>query len=512
LEGAPVVFTLRRMNRLRASLVALTLAGCAADQSAVAPPAAPAAPQVGAPSVAPPAPPAPAASTAVAPATPPPSYDAEYRQLLEQMVAVDTSHGGETKLLEPIAALYRGVGVPVQILESSPGRGNLVARLKGSGAKKPLLLLAHVDVVPIEGQPWTVPPFAVTEKDGFLWGRGINDDKAMAAAIVALTLELARSHAPLTRDVIVALTSGEETGGSAGARWLTENHKELLDAEIALNEGGGLLVTDDFAKPVAEYVQVSEKIFQTFQLVVKGKGGHSSRPPTSGDPVVALARALVKVGEHRFKPNVLPEAKASFTSEVTAAEPAYVAALRHVIASAPRVSAADEAVLSKDAGYNAEIRTTCVTTMLKGSPQDNVLPTTAEASINCRILPTETRAQVQAELVKVIGDPNVTLTMAADFGDGPPSPFDGEVVDAVKKVTATKFPGTPVLPGTSAGASDSRFLRRIGIHAYGITPGAFARAEAKAGHSAHGPDERKSVKWLVPAADYFREIVRTLAL
>jgi acetylornithine deacetylase/succinyl-diaminopimelate desuccinylase-like protein len=428
------------------------------------------------------------------------------------MVSVDTSHGGETKLLEPIAALYREAGVPVQILESAPGRGNLIARLKGSGAKKPMLLLAHVDVVPVEGQPWTVSPFAVTEKDGFLWGRGINDDKSMAAAIVAVTLELARTHAPLTRDVIVALTSGEETGGGAGARWLVENHKDLIDAELALNEGGGTLITDDLAKPIAAFVGVSEKVYQSFHLTVQGKGGHSSRPPTTGDPVVALARALVKVGEHRFAPTVPPETKADFASELGTAEPVYVAALRHAIASAPRISAADDAVLSRDPTYNADLRTTCVTTMLKGSPQENVLPTTAEATVNCRILPGETRAEVRATLVKVMADPSVVLTEAGKFGAAPASPFSGEVVEAVSKVTAAMFPGIPVVPGMATGASDSVYLRGAGIRAYGVSPGMSSRAEGKAAHGAHGPDERKPVKWLAPGADYFREIVRTLAL
>jgi acetylornithine deacetylase/succinyl-diaminopimelate desuccinylase-like protein len=486
--------------------LSFALAACA-DQGTAPPPAMPPAPT--------PAPaPAPVASAppAPAPASPPPSYEQHYRQLLEQMVTVDTSHGHETTLLEPIAALYRDAGVPVQILESAPGRGNLVARLKGSGAKKPLLLLAHIDVVPVEGQPWTVPPFTVTEKDGFLWGRGINDDKSMAAANVALTLELARTHAPLTRDIIVALTSGEETGGGAGARWLTENHKELLDAEVALNEGGGMLLTDDFAKPVSMDIQVSEKIFQSFQLVVKGKGGHSSRPPTSGDPVVALARALLKVGEYRFAPTVLPETKADFLAQLATAEPQYVAALKHAAASAPRISPADDAVLLKDQGYNAAIRTTCVTTMLKGSPQDNVLPTTAEATVNCRILPGETVAQTHAMLVKVIGDTNVAVSELPEFGQGPASPFEGEVVEAVKKITAATYPGVPVLPGMSTGGSDSRFLRQMGIHAYGVSPGTGTRAEGKAGHGAHGPDERKSVKWLVPGADYYRDIVRTLVL
>jgi acetylornithine deacetylase/succinyl-diaminopimelate desuccinylase-like protein len=440
------------------------------------------------------------------------SYEALYRHLLEQFVTVDTSHGGETKLLEPVASLYRDVGVPVQILESAPGRGNLVARLKGSGAKKPLLLLAHVDVVPVEGQPWTVPPFGVTEKDGFLWGRGINDDKSMAAAIVAVTLELARTQTPLARDVIVALTAGEETGGAAGARWLTEHHRDLLDAEIALNEGGGTQLTDDWAKPIQVGVGVSEKVFQTFHLTVKGRGGHSSRPPTSGDPVVTLAKALVKVGEHRFPAKVLPETKADFEDQLAYAEPQYVPAMKHAIATSPHLLPADDAVLSKDAGYNAAVRTTCVTTMLEGAPQDNVLPTTAKAAINCRILPGETRAQVRDTLAKLISDPSVELSEGENIGDAAASPFEGEVVEAVKKVTAARMPGTPVVPGMSTGASDSRHLRNIGIKAYGVSPGMGTRAEAKAAHGAHGPDERKSIKWLVPGADYFRDVVRSLVL
>jgi acetylornithine deacetylase/succinyl-diaminopimelate desuccinylase-like protein len=496
------------MRRTHAvAFLVLSLTGCAADAATVAPAAAPPPPLASAP-VSPASPPL-ASAPSPAPELP---YFAQYRQLLEQMVSVDTSHGGETKLLEPIAALYRDAGVPVQILESAPGRGNLVARLKGSGAKKPLLLLAHVDVVPVEGQPWTVPPFAATEKDGFLWGRGINDDKSMAAAIVAITLELARTHAPLARDVIVALTAGEETGGFAGARWLCENHRDLLDAEIALNEGGGALLTDDLAKPVAFGVGVSEKIFQTFGLEVKGKGGHSSRPPTSGDPVVALARALVKIGEYRFPARVLPEAKANFEAELPYAGKEYVPALKHAIASAPRIAPADEAVLAKDAGYNASIRTTCVTTMLEGSPQANVLPTTAKAKVNCRILPGETRAQVKAALEKLIADPNVALTQDADFGDAAASPFEGEVVDAVRKAVQERFPGTPVVPGLSSGTTDSRYLRNIGIKAYGVSPGMGSRAEATAGHGAHGPDERKSIKWMEPGADYFRAVVRTLVL
>jgi acetylornithine deacetylase/succinyl-diaminopimelate desuccinylase-like protein len=485
----------------------LSLAGCAASASPVPPATA-----VADPALPPPRP--------VVPAAPPPSsradiaalpYGEAYRAILAQMVAVDTSHGEETKLLEPVAQMYRDAGVSVQMLEAVPGRGNLIARLKGSGAKKPLLLIAHVDVVPVAGQPWTVPPFALTEKDGFLWGRGVNDDKSMAAAIVALTLDLARKKTPLSRDVIVALTAGEETGGKEGARWLTEHHPELLDAEIALNEGGVALLDDAGAHVLAVNLTVSEKFFQTYHLSVKGKGGHSSQPPTSGDPVVTLARALLKVGSYRFTPRVLPEAKAAFSSEVATAEPEYAAALKRVVASAPRISPADDAILSRSAAYNSRYRTTCVTTMLKGSPQDNVLPTTAEATVNCRILPGETVDQVTAQLTRVIGDANVEITLSPDNGSGPASPYEGEVVEAVKKVSATAYPGAVVLPAMMTGASDSRYLRKIGIHAYGVTPSTVSRAEEKAGHSWHGADERYRASWFVPAAEFFRQVVLTLA-
>jgi acetylornithine deacetylase/succinyl-diaminopimelate desuccinylase-like protein len=434
------------------------------------------------------------------------------RGLLAQMIAVDTSHGHETTLLEPLAALYREAGVPVQVLESSPGRGNLVARLHGSGAKKPLLLLAHVDVVPVDGQPWTTPPFTATERDGMLAGRGVNDDKGMAAAIVALSLELARTHAPLARDVIVALTAGEETGGAAGVRWLLANHEDLLDAEVALNEGADLLVSDDLGRMVSVDVGVSEKVITEWRLVVKGPGGHSSLPPTVFDPVVTLARALVHIGEHRFPARVLPEAVSAFEGAIDRSPPAVATALRHAIASAPRLAPADDAVLSRDPAMNAAVRTTCVTTMLAGAPQGNVLPTTAEATVNCRILPGETREQVRAALVRLVNDPAVELRDGPDLGAGPSSPFQGEVVAAATKAAAKIFPGAPVKPEMCMGATDSRFLRNAGIQAYGVTPRPVTRAESAAGHIAHGANERTSLRWLGPSAEYFREVVRLLAL
>jgi acetylornithine deacetylase/succinyl-diaminopimelate desuccinylase-like protein len=434
----------------------------------------------------------------------------ETRATLDTLVAVDTSHGHETDLLRPIADRLRAAGLPVEVVESAPGRGNLVARYKGTGAKRPLLLIAHVDVVPVEGQPWTVPPFQVTEKDGFLWGRGVNDDKGMAAAMVAIALEMARTKPALSRDVIFALTAGEETGGIAGAEWLTKNRKDLIDAEIALNEGGGSRLSDDFGRVLQVSMSAAEKTFQSYRLVVHGKGGHSSVPPTDADPVLTLSRALVKIGEYRFPARVLPAEREELAANAKL-DGAPLSEVEARVAASGQVSESDERVVAGDRMVNAKLRTTCVTTQLQGSPQDNVLPTTAEATVNCRILPDETREQTLATLKRMIDDPKVEITPTEDYGYGPYSPTDGEVLRAVRKVAASMWPGVPVVPSLMTGATDSRHLRAVGILAYGVGVAYSSKAEGMSGHGAHGPDERRPAKWLGDGARYLRELTYDLA-
>jgi acetylornithine deacetylase/succinyl-diaminopimelate desuccinylase-like protein len=443
------------------------------------------------------------------PPGPPLSLAEETRAELEQLVAADTSHGRETDVLKPIADRLRPV-LPLELVESSPGRGNLVARYKGSGAKRPLLLIAHVDVVPVEGQPWTVPPFRVTEKDGFLWGRGVNDDKGMAAVIVALALEMGRTRPSLSRDVIFALTAGEETGGFSGAQWLARNRKDLIDAEIALNEGAGTRLDDDGNRVVVVGLGMAEKTFQSYSLVVHGKGGHSSVPPTDADPVLTLSRALVKIGEFRFPARVIPAAREELAADARLEKPPLSDAVARVAATG-QVSEDEERIVAKDRIVNAHLRTTCVTTQLKGSPADNVLPTSAEATVNCRILPDEAREQTFATLQRVIGDPAVEMTPIGDFGFGPYSPASDEVTAAIRKVTMTLWPGARVVPTMSTGATDSRHLRAIGIHAYGVSVSPTTKAEGLSGHAAHGPDERRPAKWLDDGARFLRELTYELA-
>jgi acetylornithine deacetylase/succinyl-diaminopimelate desuccinylase-like protein len=434
----------------------------------------------------------------------------ETRATLEQLVAVDTSHGHETDALKPIDARLRAAGLATELVESAPGRGNLVTRYKGNGTKRPLLLIAHVDVVPVEGQPWTVPPFRLTEKDGFLWGRGVNDDKGMAAVLVALALEMARAKPTLSRDVIFALTAGEETGGFNGAQWLTANRKDLIDAEIALNEGGAQRLEDDGERLALVGLGAAEKTFQSYKLVVRGKGGHSSIPPTDSDPVLTLSRALVKIGEFRFPPRVIPATREQLGAEAKLEKPP-IADAEARISSSGQVSPEDERIVSKDRIVNAYVRTTCVTTQLQASPQDNVLPTSAEAIVNCRIMPDETREQTLGVLRQLADDPSVEITAVREFGFGPYSPAEGEVLTATRKVAAALWPGVPVVPTMGTGATDSRHLRAIGIAAYGVSVSPTTKTEGLSAHVAHGPDERRPAKWLGDGARFLRDLTYELA-
>jgi acetylornithine deacetylase/succinyl-diaminopimelate desuccinylase-like protein len=451
------------------------------------------------------------ASAARAAAAEAPSPEAEAREILDELLRVDTSHGNETAALKPIMARLERAGVHGELVESAPGRGNLVARVRGSGARRPLLLLAHVDVVPVEGQPWTSLPFTPTERDGQLYARGVSDDKAMAAAAVAIALEVARAHTPLSRDLVVALTAGEETGGAAGVGWLVAHRPELLDAELALNEGGALQLAPDGKRVQLVRLAVSEKLYQSYRLVVRGVGGHSSQPPTDGDPTRALGRALTRIAEHRFPARVLPEVREAFAVDATLEPPPLGPALGSAASSAPHLAAADAKIIERDRVFNALVRTTCVTTMLRAAPQENVLPTTAEATVNCRILPDETRESTRAALEQVIADPAVAVQPLPDFGAGPSSPIGGEVTAAVREVVRELWGDVPVVHAMQTGATDSRFLRQKGVLTYGIHCAPGTLDDARRGRAAHGVDERRPVAWLGQGTRFLRALTLQLA-
>jgi acetylornithine deacetylase/succinyl-diaminopimelate desuccinylase-like protein len=453
-------------------------------------------------------------------ADPPPLTDSEKRiqrearRLVEKLVAVETVAANETQAVSWLAEHLRKSGITnVRIYESAPGRGNLVARVKGNGKKRPLLLLAHLDVVPVTGQPWTVPPFKLTEKDGYLYGRGVNDDKGMAAAIVAITVEAARSKPSLSRDLILALTAGEETGGFAGVGWLVEHHPELLDAELGLNEGngGGITVTDDLSHIQEVNIGLGQKTYQSYRMVARGRGGHSSTPRSDLSAIYALASALQRLSTHTFPPRILPATRPGIASLARTEKPPLADALRRT-AETGQVSPADDAILSKDNIANAFIRTTCIPTMLQGSNQENVLPVSAEAIVQCRLLPGDTAENVREALVKAVADPKVEITPTRPWGMGKPVPAEGEVPDAIGRVTRQLWGNdVPIVPGFGFGANDGRYLTARGTLVYGVHPNPTSNDDARLGSDAHGPDERVSARWYAEGVRWFNALVLELA-
>jgi acetylornithine deacetylase/succinyl-diaminopimelate desuccinylase-like protein len=436
----------------------------------------------------------------------------EARAVVAQLVAVDTVAGNETKALRPVAEHLRKSGIPAQIFESAPGRGNLVGRVKGNGSKRPLLLLAHIDVVPVGGQPWTVPPFKLTERDGYLYGRGVNDDKGMAAAIVAIAVEARKRPTLLSRDLIVALTAGEETGGFAGVRWLLEHHPDLLEAELGLNEGGGggVTLTDDLSRVEQVNIGIAQKTYQSYRVSVQGRGGHSSMPRADLNPIYPLAVALQRIGAFTFPARVIPATRPSIAALAKVEKPPLSEALRRT-AETGAVSPEDDAVLSKDAISNAFVRTTCAATMLQGSNQENVLPVSAEATVQCRLLPGDTVEGVRDALVKAVGDSKIEVTATEDMGTGKPMSAQGEVPDDIRRVSRRFWGDVPVVEGFGFGADDGRYLTARGVLVYGVHPNPTSKDDQRLGHTAHGPDERVSARWHAEGVRWLNALVLELA-
>ncbi len=431
------------------------------------------------------------------------------RRLLDELVAVDTSNppGNEDKAARLVAARLRAAGIEPVLVPFAPGRSNLVARLKGDGSKRPLLLLAHLDVVGAAGQRWTTPPFAVTEKDGWLYGRGVTDDKSWVAMATALLIELHRSRAPLHRDVILALTGDEESGG-AGIRYVLEHRKPLIgDAEFALNEGGGVLL-DEKGKPRLVSLGTAEKTFQNFTLVAHGVGGHSS-VPNDENAIYRLAGALAKLAAFKFPTRLTPAVRDSLRATSVTQPEARARAMR-AAAEFKGAELPPELLAAMDSHplVRALTRTTCVATMTTGGTRDNALPVEARATVNCRIMPVDSVEYVQGTLRKLVAG-LADVEIVPDVGVGPEVPNGGPVRQAVEKATRAVYgPGVTVVARMGLGASDSRFLRRVGILAYGL--GVMAKPDELT-RNAHGPDEAAPASSFPLGYAFLRHVVKELA-
>jgi acetylornithine deacetylase/succinyl-diaminopimelate desuccinylase-like protein len=429
--------------------------------------------------------------------------------IFKELVEIDTTEsvGDTAKAAHAAAARLIAAGFPasdVTVFEPAPKRGNLIARLHGTGKDKPILLVAHIDVVEAKREDWTTDPFKLVEKDGFWYGRGTADDKYMAAAWLANMIRWKREGFRPRRDLVLVLETDEELGASSkhGMTWLIANHKDMLDAAFALNEGGGVAVKD--GKPAWNSLQTAEKVFQTFTLEVRNKGGHSSQP-RKDNAIYELAEALVKLEKLEF-PVELNDTTRNYFTKMAALEHGQLAAdMKAVLAAQPDPAAV--ARLSAVPLYNAELRTTCVATRLDAGHADNALPQLARATVNCRLVPGDKVDAVQAAIVKTIGDPSVAVASVDRDVASDPSPIDKQLVAAAEQLTAKFWPGIPVIPSMSAGATDGRFLRNAGIPTYGHTGLAGNILDVRA----HGKDERVSIKAFDTGVEYLYELVTLLA-
>jgi len=430
------------------------------------------------------------------------------RDFLRELIEIDTtdSTGSTTLAAEAMAAHLIAEGFAaedVQVLGPSGNKGNLVVRYRGRDVgREPLLLLAHIDVVEADPADWTLDPFTFTEQDGYYYGRGTTDDKDEAAIHVANLIRLQREGFQPDRDIIVALTADEEGGPANGVTWLLENHPDLVDAEYAVNEGGGGALRDGVR--IANGVQASEKVYQSFTLEVTNPGGHSSLP-VKDNAIYRLADALIRIRAYDFPVALNDVTQVFFERSAQLEEGDLAAAMQGVLQYPPDPAAV--AYLSRTPFYNSLLRTTCVATMLDGGHAENALPQRARATVNCRALPGESMDVVQDTLATVIGDAQVTVTPVGEATPSAPSPLTPEILSAIEDVTEEMWPGVPVIPIMSAGATDGLFLRNAGIPVYGVS-GLFSEI---ADNRAHGQNERILIKSYFEGQEFLYKLVTRLS-
>ena len=426
------------------------------------------------------------------------------REIFKELIEINTTHssGNTTEAAEAMARRLKAAGFTdkdIFIGGAHPKKGNLVATLKGSGKRKPILLMAHIDVVEAHRDDWSFDPFKFQEIDGFYYARGSSDDKAMAAIFVANLIRYKKEGFVPERDIIVALTADEEGGEHNGIKWLLDNHRDLMNAEFALNEGGGGQQKD--GRKILNGVQLSEKVFQSFQLEVKNPGGHSSLP-RKDNAIYRLASAIDKLAHFDFPINLNDGTRAFFERSAKIETGQLAADMKGIILSPPDAGAVKR--LSETPYYNALLRTTCVATMLNGGHAQNALPQTATAVVNCRILPGEDPEKIKQTLIEVFNDNEVKVTAMNTASASPPSPLSTEVMGPIEKVTHTMWPGVPVIPVMSTGATDGAHTRNGGIPTYGVS-GLFSEMDDK---RAHGKDERINVKAFYEGQEFLYQLVK----
>jgi acetylornithine deacetylase/succinyl-diaminopimelate desuccinylase-like protein len=431
------------------------------------------------------------------------------RLLLRDLVGINTAEpdGSTTIAATRVADSLKAAGFQaedVQVVGADPRRGNLVARLRGRGTGKPVLFLAHLDVVPAMRDDWTTDPYSLVDKDGYFYGRGTIDDKQFCAIFAAAFAQLKREGFVPERDLVLALTSGEESGSDEltnGVMWLLKHHRQLVDVAYVVNgdAGGGGIAPD--GRYIGYGVQAGEKLYADFALEATHEGGHSSRP-AKGNPIYRIARALSRI-EAMALPLKVGAVTQAFLAFLATTESGHKAADLRLASATPPDTAALARLADADPDLNAQLRTTCVATQMTAGHAANALPQRARANVNCRILPDENPAETRAALVSAIDDPAVSVTQSAGVRDAPPIRLDPAVMALITRAAGAVWPGVPVVPVFEAGATDGLHFRALGIDVYGVSH--FQRVEDQ---RAHGKDERIGIKQFDEAARFSYELAK----
>src|SRR5437016_640518 len=432
------------------------------------------------------------------------------RDIFKQLIEINTtdSLGNTPRAARAMAQRLVAAGFPAPdvrvLIGPDATHGNLVARYRGTGTGgRPIVVFAHLDVVPARRTDWSVDPFTLLEQDGYFYGRGTTDDKVGDVILVVDFIRLKRAGFRPTRDLILVLTGDEETAGSCIA-WLVVKHRDLVDAEFALNtDAGGGVLRD--GRRVMFTVQASEKVYATYALEAADKGGHSSLPRPGDNPIYRVAAALQHLSDYQF-PVQLNEVSRAFFERSAAIETGQLADdMRGVLKDPPDPAAVTR--LSAVPFYNSKLRTTCVATMLAAGHAENALPQAARATVNCRILPGEPAAAVEATLTRLGGDDRITVSTVYTPVPSPPSPLTPAIMGPLERLVADQFPGVPIVPVMEAGATDGLFLRNAGIPTYGVS----AVFEDPNDIRAHGRDERIGVQTFYDALEFWHHMLRAFA-
>jgi acetylornithine deacetylase/succinyl-diaminopimelate desuccinylase-like protein len=426
-----------------------------------------------------------------------------YKQFIEIQSGFTT--GSTTPVAEAAAARLKAAGFSdsdIFVAGAIPKKANLVVRYHGTGARKPILLLAHIDVVEAKREDWSTDPFQFLEKDGFFYGRGTGDDKAQAAVWIANLIQYKTEGFKPDRDIIVALTADEEGGGPYnGVDWLLKNHRDQIEAELALNEGGW--GEESKGKKISNDLQVSEKYVVNFRFEVRNKGGHSS-VPVHDNAIYHLAGALERLGDFGF-PLKTNEVTAAYFEQMSKIESGPLKDDLRKVASGSEGSL--ERVAAASPAWNSTLRTTCVATMLEGGHAINALPQLAAATVNCRVLPEDAQEYVLSTLQKVVADDQVSVKQLSEFSKAAASPMRPDLLKAVSDITTRMWPGVPTVPIMVMGATDGRYLRAAGIPTYGIQGFFMDRDDIRF----HGRDERLGVESFYEGQAFLYELVKRLS-